>query len=77
MVALGGGRQVESDVIDPAVGLSRMVRLGDKVEKGLPLVTIHAAREDAAQRAEAAVRRAITLAETPPDLPDLIRDRIG
>lgn len=77
VVALGGGRQVESDVIDPAVGLSRMVRLGDKVEKGLPLATIHAAREDAAQRAEAAVRRAITLAETPPDLPDLIRDRIG
>ena len=77
VVALGGGRQVESDMIDPAVGLSRMVRLGDKVEKGLPLATIHAAREDAAQRAEAAVRRAITLAETPPDLPDLIRDRIG
>ncbi|MGI9369753.1 MAG: thymidine phosphorylase, partial [Ruegeria sp.] len=31
VVALGGGRQVEGDVIDPAVGFSNIVRLGDKV----------------------------------------------
>ena len=77
VVALGGGRQVESDAIDPAVGLSRVARLGDRVERGTPLATIHAGREDAAQRAEAAVRRAITLSDTPPEVPDLIYDRIG
>ena len=77
VVALGGGRQVESDVIDPAVGLSGLRRLGDKVERGTPLAVIHAGREDTAQAAEIAVRRAITLSDQPPQVPDLIRERIG
>jgi thymidine phosphorylase len=77
VVALGGGRQVESDVIDPAVGLSGIVRLGARVEKGQPLAFVHAAREDAARMAEAAVRRALTLSFDPPPVPDLIHERIG
>ncbi len=78
VVALGGGRQVESDVIDPAVGLSGLPRIGARVERGQPLAVIHAGREDAARRAEAAVRAAITLSDTPPtDLPPLIHERIG
>ncbi|SPJ30201.1 thymidine phosphorylase [Falsiruegeria mediterranea] len=77
VVALGGGRQVESDEIDPAVGLSGVVRLGTKVSKGEPLAVIHASREDAARRAEAALRQAITLGDTAPDVPPLIHERIG
>ena len=77
VVALGGGRQVESDVIDPSVGLSGLVRLGAAVERGQPLVVIHAGREDAARAAEKAVRRAITIGETPGVVPDLIHERIG
>ncbi|WP_171174755.1 thymidine phosphorylase [Ruegeria sp. HKCCD8929] len=76
VVALGGGRQVEDDVIDPSVGLSGMVRLGDKVGKGEPFAVIHAAREDAARQAEAAVRAAITLGDNPTDLPPLVHERI-
>jgi thymidine phosphorylase len=77
VVALGGGRQVESDVIDPAVGFSGLVRLGDKVERGTPLAVIHAGREDAARAAEAALRRAITISDTPAPVPDLIHERVG
>lgn len=78
VVALGGGRQVESDVIDPAVGLSGLPRLGTRIARGQPLAMIHAGREDAAQRAEAAVRAAITLSDRPPEtLPPLIHERIG
>ncbi|WP_424984417.1 thymidine phosphorylase [Microbulbifer sp. S227A] len=76
VVALGGGRQVESDVVDPAVGLSGLVRLGDKVARGQPLAVIHAAREDAAQRAEATVRAAIAIGARPAAVPDLIHERI-
>lgn len=76
VVALGGGRQVEDDVIDPAVGLSSIVRLGDKIEKGAPLAVIHAAREDAAQQAAAAVLKAITIGDDAPMLPALIHERI-
>lgn len=77
VVALGGGRQVEDDVIDPAVGLSGIRRLGDRVERGTPLAVIHAAREDAARAAEMAVRSAILVGDTPPEVPDLIHERIG
>ncbi|WP_170465298.1 thymidine phosphorylase [Ruegeria arenilitoris] len=76
VVALGGGRQVEDDVIDPAVGLSDIVRLGDKVDKGAPLAVIHAAREDAAKQAAEAVVAAITLGDAAPTEPTLIHERI-
>lgn len=77
VVALGGGRQVESDVIDPAVGLSGLVRLGGQVSPGQPLAVIHAGREDAARRAEATVRAAITIGDAPGTVPDLIHERVG
>lgn len=77
VVALGGGRQVESDLVDPAVGLSSVLPSGARVEKGQPILRIHAAREGAARRAEETVRAAITLTEAEPALPPLIHDRIG
>ena len=77
VVALGGGRQVESDVIDPSVGLSGIVRLGDFVEQGQPLAVIHAGREDLARAAEAVVRGAIVMGKDPVTAPDLIHERVG
>jgi len=77
VVALGGGRQVESDVVDPAVGLSEMVRLGAWVEKGAPLCRVHAAREEAAAEAEAAVLGAVEIGADRPQVPRLFHERIG
>ncbi len=77
VVALGGGRQVEADVIDPSVGLSGLARLGDFVERGQPLAVIHAGREDLARGAESVVRRAITMGANPVTVPDLIHERVG
>lgn len=77
VVDMGGGRKVETDVINPGVGLSDMVRLGAKVTKGQPLCVVHAARPAEADRAEAAVRAAITIGTRAPELPDLIAERIG
>jgi Thymidine phosphorylase len=77
VVDLGGGRQVETDTVDPAVGLSDMVRLGDRVQKGQPLGRVHAAREGQADAAVAAVQAAITVGDSAPDLPPLIHERIG
>ena len=61
VVALGGGRMIESDPVDPAVGLTNVVRTGTRVEKGQPLAVVHAARPMQADRAVEAVRAAITL----------------
>ncbi|WP_289150866.1 thymidine phosphorylase [uncultured Salipiger sp.] len=76
VVHMGGGRTVETDMIDPAVGLSDVVRLGQRVEKGEPLARVHAAREDQAEAAAQVVTRAIALG-APAVAGPLIRERIG
>jgi len=76
VLRLGAGRQVETDRINPAVGLSEMVSLGQRVERGQPLALLHAADEASAEAAARAVLAAITLGDAPVTLPDLILDRI-
>jgi thymidine phosphorylase len=76
VVRLGGGRLREGDRINPSVGLSALMGLGEEVEQGEPLAMIHAtsvaAAEDAARRLAAAYR----ITDTPPDEPDLILGKI-
>ncbi|EYD72288.1 thymidine phosphorylase [Limimaricola hongkongensis] len=75
VVALGGGRKVESDRIDPAVGLSDVARLGARIAPGDPLARIHAATDTDADAAEAALRGAMTIGDAP-RLNDLVRGRV-
>ena len=77
VVDLGGGRKVESDRLNLAVGLSEVVRLGTQVTRGQVLAVVHAGRAADADRAEAALRAAITIAAAPVPRPDLVLDRIG
>jgi thymidine phosphorylase len=77
VVAMGGGRSVETDRINPSVGYTDVVRLGAKVSKGHPLAFVHACRPDRADAAERALRAAIKIGSTKPTLPDLIHERIG
>jgi pyrimidine-nucleoside phosphorylase len=39
---LGGGRQTANDTIDFAVGLSGIKKIGERIEKGEPFLTVHA-----------------------------------
>jgi thymidine phosphorylase len=65
VMELGGGRAVESDAIDFAVGLDEIAAPGRKVGAGArPLAIVHARDADAADAAEQAVRRMITVGET-------------
>jgi pyrimidine-nucleoside phosphorylase len=41
LAMLGGGREKKEDKIDHGVGLEFHKRIGDRVEKGEPLATIH------------------------------------
>ncbi|WP_371056220.1 thymidine phosphorylase [Rhodosalinus sp. K401] len=77
VVDLGGGRKVEGDRVDPAVGLSDVVRLGQRVAKGQPLARVHAARESQAEAAVRAVRAAVTLAPEAPEPPPLVHERLA
>ncbi len=73
VIGLGGGRTRPQDDIDPAVGLTDLARPGDAT--GL-IGIVHAADEDAADRAEAALRAAYRMGEPPGERPAVI-ERVG
>ncbi|EEW59040.1 thymidine phosphorylase [Ruegeria sp. TrichCH4B] len=77
VVRLGGGRMIESDRVDPAVGISDLLALGTKIAKGDVIARIHAAHTDAAQDAMSALRAAVSIAPAAPDLLPLVYERIG
>ena len=69
VVHLGGGRLREGDRINPSVGLSDLAGLGEETGAGVPLAMVHAATDEAARAAVAAVQAAYrigTSAEEPP-----------
>ncbi|MDZ4763917.1 MAG: thymidine phosphorylase [Chloroflexota bacterium] len=62
---LGAGREQKDDAIDHAVGLQVHVKVGDRVEKGQPIVTIHANDADRLERCIARLDGAFTYSATP------------
>ena len=58
---LGAGRARTEDRIDPAVGVSGLVKVGEMVAKGDVLAVVHANGEAASGEAEAMLRKAIRL----------------
>jgi thymidine phosphorylase len=65
VVELGGGRRRSSDDIDPAVGITGLIDLGQTVREGTPLCTIHARTEDQLDAAERQVRASYRIGEAP------------
>jgi len=67
---LGAGRRAKEDAIDHAVGVVCHKKRGDLVRAGEPLAEIHAARDDQADAAAAAVLEAYEFADdAPPEQP--------
>jgi thymidine phosphorylase len=77
VVGLGGGRTRPSDSIDFAVGLSKLIQIGDRVERNQPLALVHARDDNAAQRALREVLAAFEIDELAPPANTLIYQRIG
>ncbi|MCS6901835.1 MAG: thymidine phosphorylase [Myxococcales bacterium] len=75
-VALGAGRTRADQSVDHDVGLELLVRCGDKVKKGTPLVRIHARSRAAAKDMEPRVRASFTLADTSFPAPPLVLGRV-
>ena len=69
IVTLGGGRKRAEDNIDHRVGLSDFCLVGDNVNKGDPLVTIHAVDDAAWQTAAEALTEAIVIGRRKDALP--------
>lgn len=60
-VALGAGRAKASDAVDFAVGCADIAKVGTRVSKGEPLLTIHARNEETLRSALDYVRNAVTV----------------
>ena len=73
VVELGGGRTRPDAVIDPAVGLSDLPRVGSNVETGEDMALIHAASEADWARAENRFLRSLEW-DGDQDIPHVILD---
>jgi pyrimidine-nucleoside phosphorylase len=68
-VSLGAGRAKKGDAIDPAVGIVLAAKVGDAVEQGAPLFTLHANDEAKLAEAERRVLAAFTWQDRPVEPP--------
>lgn len=64
-VLLGGGREKKGDPIDHAVGIVHHKKVGDRIEKGEPLLTIYANHEGKLEQAHNQLLSAISVSQQP------------
>ncbi len=76
VVTLGGGREKKGDAIDHAVGLVMSCKVGDFIEAGQPLFTIHANAPDRYDSAKQQALDALTFSEEKVEPLPLFHDRI-
>jgi pyrimidine-nucleoside phosphorylase/thymidine phosphorylase len=75
---LGGGRERKEDTIDPAVGLVFHKKIGERVEKGEALCTLHYNAENRLEEAKKLVEQSYRIeAEAPQGNRALVRRIIG
>ena len=70
---LGGCRATKDSEIDLSVGVILHKKVGDKVEKGESLATIHASSEEKAQEAAKLLRDCYQFSDTPVERPEFIK----
>jgi pyrimidine-nucleoside phosphorylase len=74
---LGAGRKKKGDSVDPAVGIVFRPKIGDRLETGEEIGTIHARDEAAARECIARVLSALTMSERPVEPPPLVHGWYG
>jgi len=75
-VLLGAGRQRTEDAVDFAVGVSDMMKVGEKVGKGQPLAVIHADDDKKLKEAQKLVIEAYSVASDLVPPPALVTDMV-
>ncbi len=75
-VVLGAGRSRTEDTVDFAVGVSGLLKIGDKVGQDQPLLTLHANDEKRLEEATRLVAEAFTFSQEPVKPPALIKDTV-
>ncbi len=76
-MALGAGRKVKTDVIDPAAGILLDVKPGDKVQPGDRIATLCAEKEELFADAVALLADAFEISDVPPKPVPMVLERIS
>ena len=76
VLLLGGGRRKTDDAIDYSVGVDRLVKAGESVSAGDPLMRIHARTEDEARALVSRAAAAVAIADEPPSAPRLVYETL-
>jgi pyrimidine-nucleoside phosphorylase len=76
IMALGGGRAAVTDIIDHAVGIADLIKIGEPVSPGTRLCTLHVNDDTKGARAEALIREAVRFSPSAPPQERLIQDLI-
>ncbi|MGB7547404.1 MAG: thymidine phosphorylase [Terracidiphilus sp.] len=69
---LGAGREKAGERVDPHAGIAFHAKRGTHVERGQPLATLYATTTEMLAEPVALIRKAIVLAEDPPELVPLV-----
>ena len=73
---LGAGRREVAGTIDPAVGVAGLVKIGEPVEAGQPLMVAHANSEELLEQADPLLTGAVTVASEPVAVPNPILETL-
>lgn len=81
-VGLGAGRQRVQDVVDPSAGMEVHAKVGDRVKKGQPLLTLHGRSTKVVEQSMEAAMGCYRITSSPASasanvLPSLILGRVG
>ncbi len=76
VIELGGGRKLITDKIDHRVGLEMLVKIGDPVDRGQPLVRVFA-DDGRAAHVRPRIEASILVSDNRPARPALIAERTG
>jgi thymidine phosphorylase len=74
---LGGGRERKEDSVDPGVGLTLEKKIGDKVEAGANLCTVHYNLDSRLPHAVRLLNESFEIGDKPPAASPLVRKIIG
>ncbi|MGD9874496.1 MAG: thymidine phosphorylase [Kiritimatiellia bacterium] len=76
VLLLGAGRMKTTDKVDHAVGVTDLLKIGEKVSKGSPLLTMHINSKDRLAEAEQFFTDAFTFSDKPFTPPPFINELI-
>jgi thymidine phosphorylase len=74
---LGAGREQRHDAVSATAGVTWSAGVGDAVEKGQPLITLHADEAARLDGVEALARDAFAIGPEPVEIAPLVLERIG